>query len=112
MVARERRSNKFPNFVVGSLVKLKIPKPDRPTVSMKRLICRIIAEKSPGHFTLQSKYGVINRSCVPYEMEIISDLISFPEAGQCRSKPITVRSASKIENEGNHGPVRNILYIS
>lgn len=99
MMLRDGSKHQLPQFTPGNLVTLKIPKADRKNSDSKRLLCRILEKATGEGFILQSRFGVINRSCAPRELELVPDTILFNVNPGADDIKVRLRAASRLNTE-------------
>lgn len=99
MIVRGGDANKILEFHVGDMVTLQIPRVDRLSAGVKRLICRIM-QAGKESFTLMSEYGIIKRACVAREIELVPTSVTFrPKKGSGSQFVTIMMVAKRTENE-------------
>lgn len=90
MLERDRRENPHPDYEIGELVTLRIPKKNRTATQNRRLVCRVLSQCNPGQYELQTAYpaGELDRTTgtLAFSMKVFD-----PE------KKITLNFAAKQE---------------
>ena len=77
MVQRDLQQNPPLHHPVGTIVTLRIPKTNRNATQNRRLICRILAEASPGRYQLETEYGTLKNTFPASELDTIAETVEF-----------------------------------
>ena len=95
MVQRDLQQNPPLHHPVGTIVTLRIPKKNRNATQNRRLICRILAEPSPGHYQLETEYGTLKKTFPASELDTIAETVEFQVKVPTTQRQITLNYAAK-----------------
>ena len=91
---RDVRQNPPANYPLGTLVTLRIPKKNRNATQSRHLLCRILAQDTPGRYQLESEYGILQNTYPAGELDAISATVPFRLNAPATKKKITLNFAS------------------
>ena len=94
MIERDVRQNPPANYPLGTLVTLRIPKKNRNATQSRRLLCRILAQDTPGRYQLESEYGILLNTYPAGELDAISATVLFRFKAPATKKKITLNFAA------------------
>ena len=97
MVDRDAQRNPPAIYPIGTLATLRIPKKNRTTAQNRRLLCRILAEVTPGRYRLETEYGTLKNTYPSSELDSISQTVDFNPKAAPAGKNITLNFASRQE---------------
>ena len=87
MVQRDLQQNPPLHHTAGTIVTLRIPKKNRNAMQNRHLICRILAEPSPGRYQLETEYGTLKNTFPASELDTIAETVEFQvKVQQCKDQ--------------------------